>query len=87
MISVVKMKHDEIAAGRPPTLFKSDQPGIADGEQKRDFIWVGDVVDVLLWLLDTPDVNGLFNLGTGRARSYLDLARAVCAAAGVPAGR
>ena len=60
------------------------EPGLADGEQRRDFIWVGDVVDVLLWLLDTPSVNGLFNLGTGQARSYLDLAHAVCDAAGMP---
>jgi ADP-L-glycero-D-manno-heptose 6-epimerase len=42
------------------------------------------VVDVMLWLLDTPDVSGLFNLGTGTARTYLDLAHAVCDAAGVP---
>ncbi len=82
MISVVKIKHDEVAAGAPARLFKSDQPGLADGQQSRDFIWVGDVVDVMLWLLDTPSVNGLFNLGTGRARSYLDLAHAVCDAAG-----
>ena len=60
------------------------EPGLADGAQRRDFIWVGDVVDVLLWLLDTPDVCGLFNVGTGRARTYLDLAHAVCDAAGVP---
>ena len=88
MVSVVKVKYDEVAAGLAPRLFRSDRPEIADGEQRRDFIWVGDVVDVMLWLLDTPGVNGLFNLGTGRARSYLDLARAVCAAAGAPdAGR
>jgi ADP-L-glycero-D-manno-heptose 6-epimerase len=85
MISVVKQKYDEVVAGHKPTLFKSDQPGVTDGEQKRDFIWVGDVVDVLVWLLDTPDVSGLFNLGTGRARSFLDLARAVCNAIGTPA--
>jgi ADP-L-glycero-D-manno-heptose 6-epimerase len=42
------------------------------------------VVDVMLWLLDTPSVSGLFNLGTGRARTYLDLAHAVCDAAGTP---
>jgi ADP-L-glycero-D-manno-heptose 6-epimerase len=84
MISVVKVKHDEVAAGLAPRLFRSDQPGLADGAQARDFIWVGDVVDVALWLLDTPSVNGLFNLGTGRARTYLDLAHAVCDAAGVP---
>ena len=82
MISVVKVKHDEVAAGRAPRLFRSDQPDLPDGQQKRDFIWVGDVVDVLLWLHDQPRVNGLFNLGTGQARTYLDLAHAVCDAAG-----
>jgi ADP-L-glycero-D-manno-heptose 6-epimerase len=83
MISVVKVKHDEVAAGRAPRLFRSDQPGLPDGQQQRDFIWVEDVVAVLLWLLDTPKASGLFNLGTGAARSYLDLAHAVCDAAGV----
>jgi ADP-L-glycero-D-manno-heptose 6-epimerase len=78
MISVVKIKYDEIAAGGPVRLFKSDVVGLADGAQARDFIWVGDVVDVMLWLLDTPSVNGLFNLGTGTARTYLDVAYAVC---------
>ena len=82
MVSVVKAKHDEAAAGHPPRLFRSDRPGLADGAQARDFIWVGDVVDVMLWLLDTPHVSGLFNLGTGAARTYLDLAYAVCDAAG-----
>jgi ADP-L-glycero-D-manno-heptose 6-epimerase len=84
MVSVVKVKHDEVAAGGPARLFRSDRPELADGEQRRDFIWVGDVVDVMLWLLDTPGVNGLFNVGTGRARTYLDLAHAVCDAAGRP---
>ncbi len=82
MISVVKVKYDEVAAGQPARLFRADRPGMADGGQMRDFIWVGDVVDVLLWLLDTPAVNGLFNVGTGTPRSYLDLAYAVCDAAG-----
>ena len=84
MISVMKAKHDEVTAGGPARLFRSDRPGLADGEQSRDFIWVGDVVDVLLWLLETPGVNGLYNLGTGRARTYLDIAHAVCDAAGLP---
>ena len=84
MVSVVKVKHDEVAAGLPARLFRSDGSGLADGAQRRDFIWVGDVVDVMLWLLDRPDVSGLFNLGTGRARSYLDLAHAVCDAAARP---
>jgi ADP-L-glycero-D-manno-heptose 6-epimerase len=85
MVSVVKVKHDDILAGQAPRLFRSNRPDIADGAQQRDFIWVGDVVDVLLWLYDTPTACGLFNLGTGQARSYLDLAYAVCAAAGMPA--
>ena len=83
MISVVKVKYDEIAAGLPARLFRSIVPSIADGGQARDFIWVGDVVDVMLWLLDTPAVSGLFNVGTGVARSYLDLAHAVADSAGV----
>ncbi|MBV8457470.1 MAG: ADP-glyceromanno-heptose 6-epimerase [Acetobacteraceae bacterium] len=84
MISVVKVKYDEVAAGLAPRLFKSDQPGLSDGAQARDFIWVGDVVYVMLWLRESPTVSGLFNLGTGRARTYLDLAHAVCEAAGAP---
>ncbi len=84
MISVVKVKHDEIAAEGRARLYRSDTANVADGEQRRDFIWVGDVVDVLLWLLDTPEVNGLFNIGTGQSRTYLDLANAVSDAAGMP---
>ena len=84
MISVVKVKHDEVASGAPARLFKSDQPGLADGHQSRDFIWIGDIVDTMLWLLDTPGANGLFNLGTGHARTYLDLAHAICDAARAP---
>jgi len=84
MISVVKVKYDEIADGGPVKLFRSDVTGLPDGEQKRDFIWIGDVVDVMLWLLDTPGACGLFNVGTGQARSYRDLAHAVCDAAGRP---
>jgi ADP-L-glycero-D-manno-heptose 6-epimerase len=84
MISVVKIKYDEIAAGVPARLFRSEVAGLADGQQSRDFIWVGDVVAVMLWLFDHPDVNGIYNVGTGRARTYLDLAHAVCDAAGRP---
>lgn len=83
MVSVVKVKYDELMRGGPATLFRSNVPGLADGAQARDFIWVGDVVNVMLWLLDNPHVGGLFNCGTGVARTYLDLAHAVCDAAGV----
>lgn len=83
MVSVVKVKHDEVRLGQAPRLFRSDRSQLADGEQKRDFIWVGDIVDVLLWLRATPGISGVFNLGTGQARSYRDLAHAVCDATGV----
>jgi ADP-L-glycero-D-manno-heptose 6-epimerase len=84
MISVVKVKHDEVAAGGPARLFRSTEPGLADGAQARDFIWIGDVVAALRFMLQAPALAGLFNLGTGQARSYADLARAVCAANGAP---
>ncbi|HQT46144.1 MAG: ADP-glyceromanno-heptose 6-epimerase [Acidocella sp. 20-63-7] len=83
MISVVKVKHDEVVAGGPVRLFRADQKGMRDGEQKRDFIYIDDVVAALRFMLTTPEISGLFNLGTGLARSYADLARAVCAASGV----
>jgi len=83
MISVVKVKHDEVAAGGPARLFRSTEPGLADGAQARDFIWVGDVVAALRFMLAAPELSGLFNLGTGQARTYADLAKAVCAANGV----
>jgi ADP-L-glycero-D-manno-heptose 6-epimerase len=80
MRSVVAHKYPLAAAARPITLFRSHRSDVPDGEQKRDFIYVRDCVDVMLWLLDHDRVNGLFNLGTGQARSFADLARAVCAA-------
>lgn len=57
-------------------LFKGTD-GYADGEQLRDFIYVGDVVDVNLWFLDHPDQSGIFNLGTGRSQTFNDVAHAV----------
>jgi ADP-L-glycero-D-manno-heptose 6-epimerase len=82
MVSVVKVKYDEIAAGQSPTLFRSTGSGVADGGQARDFVHVSDTASVMLWLLDHPQVSGLFNVGTGRARTYLDLAHAVRDACG-----
>ncbi len=82
MRSVVYQSYADIAAGKPAYLFRSYRTEIADGEQKRDFVWVGDCVDVALWLYDHPGVSGLFNCGTGEARSFLDLAHAVFAATG-----
>lgn len=82
MISVVKVKHDELMAGQPVRLFRSDRADIEDGAQMRDFIHVDDVVAALQFLIAAPQLAGIYNLGTGLARSYADLARAVCAANG-----
>ena len=71
-------------AGRPARLFRSTRPDVADGGQARDFVYVDDCTDVLTWLLDHPDVSGLFNLGTGKGRTFQELASAVFAARGEP---
>jgi ADP-L-glycero-D-manno-heptose 6-epimerase len=73
MMSVLARRFDDIKAGRAVRLFKSHRDGIADGDQRRDFIYVDDVVRVVMWLLATPQVTGLFNVGTGKARSFKDL--------------
>lgn len=82
MASVVLHKFRQINAGNPATLFRSDRKGIADGEQLRDFVHVDDCVAVMLWLLENPQASGLFNVGTGTARSFLDLTRAIYTALG-----
>ncbi|MCK1306409.1 ADP-glyceromanno-heptose 6-epimerase [Bradyrhizobium sp. 45] len=82
MMSVLARRFDDVKAGRVVQLFKSHREGIADGDQRRDFIYVDDVVSVVMWLLATPSVSGLFNVGTGKARSFRDLMLAVYAALG-----
>jgi ADP-L-glycero-D-manno-heptose 6-epimerase len=84
MISVVKVKHDEVATGGNAKLFRSTEPGLADGAQARDFIYIDDVVAALQFMIDAPVLHDMFNLGTGIARSYADLARAVSAANNLP---
>lgn len=83
-MSVVCKLHPQVEAGAAARLFKSHHSDYQDGGQLRDFVWVGDCVDVMLWLYDHPDVNGIFNVGTGKARSFKDLAEATFAAAGKP---
>ncbi|MDA0229140.1 MAG: ADP-glyceromanno-heptose 6-epimerase [Proteobacteria bacterium] len=75
--SVVATAYPAAAQGQPVRLFKSYHSNYADGGQLRDFIWVGDCVAVMLWLLAHEEVNGLFNVGTGQARSFDDLAKAL----------
>ena len=85
MKSVAAQVWPSVRDGQSVQLFRSYRDGIPDGGQKRDFVYVRDVAEVVAWLLATPQVNGVFNLGSGQARSFEDLARAVFAAAGKPA--
>jgi ADP-L-glycero-D-manno-heptose 6-epimerase len=82
MMSVLAQRFDDIRTGRPVQLFKSHRDGIADGDQRRDFIYVDDAVRVMMWLMATPDVSGIFNVGTGKARSFRDLIVSAYAALG-----
>jgi ADP-L-glycero-D-manno-heptose 6-epimerase len=65
-------------------LFQSDRAGVAHGDQKRDFVWVGDVAAVMLFFATGAGKNGIYNVGTGKARSFNDLAKSVCAALSKP---
>lgn len=78
--SVVSHVFPKAVKGEKAVLFKSHHPDYKDGGQLRDFVSVNDCVNVILWLLDNPKVSGIFNCGTGKARSFADLARAVYAA-------
>jgi ADP-L-glycero-D-manno-heptose 6-epimerase len=82
MMSVLARRFDDIKAGRAVQLFKSHREGIADGDQRRDFICIDDVVRVTMWLMATPSVNGIFNVGTGKARSFRDMISAAYATLG-----
>jgi len=84
MQSLVAKSFSAVLAGRPLGLFRSYRPGCPDGGQARDFIYVEDCVSVILWFLGHPEISGLFNLGTGKARTWLDLAHAVFDAAVKP---
>ena len=85
MASVLAKVFKGAKEGKAVKLFKSHRDGIADGEQRRDFIYVDDAVAALRWLLDTSSVNGIFNIGTGRAESFRDMIGAMFKALGRPA--
>jgi ADP-L-glycero-D-manno-heptose 6-epimerase len=82
MMSLIAKRFDEAKAGNPVRLFKSYRDGIRDGDQRRDFIYVDDAVAVVRWLVETPQASGLFNVGTGKARSFRDMITAMFAALG-----
>jgi ADP-L-glycero-D-manno-heptose 6-epimerase len=76
MASVAYHLSQQLEAGKNPRLFEGCD-GYGNGEQRRDFIYIDDVVDVNLWFLDNPDKSGIVNLGTGRCQSFGDVANAV----------
>lgn len=82
MMSLVAKIVQAHQPGQAVKLFKSHKEGFADGEQLRDFIYVDDVVSVMLWLGAREEAAGIVNVGTGTARSFADLARAAVRACG-----
>jgi ADP-L-glycero-D-manno-heptose 6-epimerase len=82
MKSVAAQIWPKAGEGKAVQLFKSHREGYADGGQLRDFVYVRDAVEVVRWLLASPGVNGVYNLGSGQARSFADMAGAVFRAAG-----
>lgn len=84
MRSVVYNAHQQMKERGTVQLFRSYRPDFKDGEQKRDFIYVKDCCRVMSWLLENSGVNGIFNLGTGRARTWNELAAAVAGALDMP---
>ena len=80
--SVIARIAPQAAQGAAVRLFRSYNPKYADGEQMRDVVYVKDAVHVMLWCLDNPNVSGMFNIGTAKARSFNDMAKAIFAALG-----
>ena len=80
MRSVVAKSYTKLMTTGKVELFKSGHPDFHDGEQKRDFIYVKDAVSVVIYFLENPNSNGLFNLGTGKAQTWNDLMNALFAA-------
>ncbi len=76
MASVVFKAFNQIREKGYVRLFKSHRPDFKDGEQLRDFIYVKDVLKVIMFFLQHPEINGLYNVGTGKARTFLDLVHA-----------
>jgi len=84
MQSVVRKAYFQIKETGRVRLFKSYHPQYGHGEQKRDFVYLKDCLEVMAWLLERKDVNGIYNLGAGEARTWNDLAGAVFQAMNIP---
>jgi ADP-L-glycero-D-manno-heptose 6-epimerase len=84
MASVLAKVFDIAKSGQAVRLFKSHREGIADGEQRRDFIYIDDAISVMRWLLNATGINGIFNVGTGKAESFRDMIAAMFDALRLP---
>ncbi len=82
MASVIFHAHKQIEESGGMKLFQSHNPDYKDGEQKRDFVYVKDLAQVMLWLREAMPKNGLYNMGSGKARTFLDLVNATFKAMG-----
>jgi len=82
MMSLVAKNYRKVAAGETIRLFKSHRADYRNGEQRRDFVYVKDCVAAMLWLWRQGRDSGIYNIGTGEARSFLDLMNALGAACG-----
>ena len=80
MASVIFHAFKQIGETGKMKLFRSHNPDFKDGEQLRDFVYVKDLVDVIVWLMENKPASGLYNLGTGKARTFVDLVKATFAA-------
>ncbi|MBH67577.1 MAG: ADP-glyceromanno-heptose 6-epimerase [Rhodospirillaceae bacterium] len=78
--SLIAQLYPQLIKGKPARLFRSHREGISHGDQKRDFIWIEDCIDIMLWLYQNKQVSGIFNAGTGQARSFNDLANCIFSA-------
>jgi ADP-L-glycero-D-manno-heptose 6-epimerase len=84
MASVIWHAYNQVQKTGKMKLFRSHHPKFRDGEQMRDFVYVLDVVDVCYWMMHHRKDSGIYNLGSGKARTFLDLVRAVFKAMGKP---
>jgi ADP-L-glycero-D-manno-heptose 6-epimerase len=83
MVSMAFRAFHQILQSGKVKLFKSYLNEYKDGEQMRDFVYIKDVVEIIWWLIQNPDINGLFNLGTGKARSWNEMVKAIFSALGI----
>lgn len=84
MRSLVVKAYQQIKEAGQIRLFKSYKPEYKDGEQKRDFVYIKDVVDIMYACYSQPRIKGVYNVGSGQARTWNDLAKAIFAALGLP---